>query len=155
MNHLMRASVRHVLTRRSQCTARLNFHSNVIAGTPKLLSHSRPQQTLRAGVPTISVLARAFSESKHDSDSDEIIEEEAPSVQTHLPATVAIPEVWPHLPMIATRQPVFPRFMKILEISNPAMIDLIRRKVTLKIVIPSRHPIPISQFSSTFQRRSS
>lgn len=36
---------------------------------------------------------------------------------THLPATVAIPEVWPHLPVIATRRnPVFPRFMKIVEV---------------------------------------
>lgn len=35
----------------------------------------------------------------------------------HLPATVAVPEVWPHLPVIATRRnPVFPRFMKIIEV---------------------------------------
>lgn len=77
--------------------------------------------------------ARHFADSKHDSD-DEIEEElvgETP-VQTHLPATVAIPEVWPHLPLIATRRnPVFPRFMKILEVSDPALIDLLRRKVKL------------------------
>lgn len=49
-----------------------------------------------------------------------------------LPATVAVPEVWPHLPLLATRRnPVFPRFMKILEVSNPMVIDLIRRKVRL------------------------
>lgn len=37
--------------------------------------------------------------------------------QNHLPATVAIPEVWPHVPVIAMkRNPVFPRFMKILEV---------------------------------------
>lgn len=37
---------------------------------------------------------------------------------THLPATVAVPEVWPHLPVIATRRnPVFPRFMKIIEVN--------------------------------------
>lgn len=37
---------------------------------------------------------------------------------SQLPATVAIPEVWPHLPVIATRRnPVFPRFMKIIEVS--------------------------------------
>jgi hypothetical protein len=39
-------------------------------------------------------------------------------IHTHLPATVAIPDVWPYLPCIATsRNPVFPRFMKILEVS--------------------------------------
>ncbi|CAH2049591.1 unnamed protein product, partial [Iphiclides podalirius] len=49
-----------------------------------------------------------------------------------LPATVAVPEVWPQVPVIAiNRNPVFPRFIKLIEISNPALIDLIRRKVKL------------------------
>lgn len=40
------------------------------------------------------------------------------SPHSHLPATVAVPDVWPHLPVIATRRnPVFPRFMKIIEVS--------------------------------------
>lgn len=35
-----------------------------------------------------------------------------------LPATVAVPEVWPHLPVIAIpKDPVFPRFLKIVEVS--------------------------------------
>lgn len=64
---------------------------------------------------------------------DEIPSEDlAPEIDNHLPATVAIPEVWPHLPMLATkRNPVFPRFMKILEVTNPMLIDLLRRKVKL------------------------
>lgn len=46
--------------------------------------------------------------------SGETDEYQAP---TQLPATVAVPEVWPHLPVIATRRnPVFPRFMKIIEV---------------------------------------
>lgn len=48
------------------------------------------------------------------------IEEETTSdfIHTHLPAAIAIPDIWPHLPVIATkRNPVFPRFMKILEVS--------------------------------------
>lgn len=49
-----------------------------------------------------------------------------------LPATVVVPEVWPHLPVIAiNRNPVFPRFIKLIEISNPVLIDLIRRKIKL------------------------
>lgn len=36
----------------------------------------------------------------------------------NLPATLAVPEVWPHLPVIAIRKnPTFPRFMKIIEVS--------------------------------------
>ena len=49
-----------------------------------------------------------------------------------LPATVVVPEVWPHVPVIAiNRNPVFPRFIKLIELTNPALINLIRRKVKL------------------------
>ncbi|XP_063244437.1 lon protease homolog, mitochondrial-like isoform X2 [Bacillus rossius redtenbacheri] len=49
-----------------------------------------------------------------------------------LPATVVVPEVWPQLPLVAvSRNPVFPRFIKLIEISNPMLINLIRRKVKL------------------------
>ncbi|KAK7595172.1 hypothetical protein V9T40_001605 [Parthenolecanium corni] len=50
---------------------------------------------------------------------------------THsLPATMAVPEEWPHVPLIAiNRTLVFPRFIKLLEISDPPLIDLLRRKV--------------------------
>ncbi|XP_049826986.1 lon protease homolog, mitochondrial-like [Schistocerca gregaria] len=47
-----------------------------------------------------------------------------------LPTTVAVPEVWPNVPLIAVnRTPLFPRFIKIVEISNPQLVDLIRKKV--------------------------
>lgn len=58
---------------------------------------------------------------KSDEEAGEEIEVEKLSdfVHTHLPATVAIPEVWPYLPCVATsRNPLFPRFMKILEVSR-------------------------------------
>lgn len=36
---------------------------------------------------------------------------------SHLPATVAVPEVWPQVPVIAiNRNPVFPRFIKLIEV---------------------------------------
>ncbi|XP_014089309.2 lon protease homolog, mitochondrial isoform X1 [Bactrocera oleae] len=67
-------------------------------------------------------------EEELEADSTEYVVNKDPQ----LPATVAVPEVWPHLPLLATRRnPVFPRFMKILEVSNPIVIDLIRRKVKL------------------------
>ncbi|XP_058834753.1 lon protease homolog, mitochondrial isoform X1 [Topomyia yanbarensis] len=78
------------------------------------------------------ISSRTFC-TKRDQDEDEIdVEPEPVSFSNQLPATVAIPEVWPHLPVIAAkRNPVFPRFMKILEVTNPILIDLIRRKVKL------------------------
>ncbi|KAF0306415.1 Lon protease, mitochondrial [Amphibalanus amphitrite] len=49
-----------------------------------------------------------------------------------LPAAVTVPEVWPNLPVIAiNRNPVFPRFIKIVEVTNRSLMDLIRRKVKL------------------------
>lgn len=80
-----------------------------------------------------------YYSSKKEEEELEAIEAEAEAadnpadfLHTHLPATVAIPEVWPYLPCIAvSRNPVFPRFMKILEFSEPVLMDLIRRKVRL------------------------
>ncbi|XP_039434415.1 lon protease homolog, mitochondrial isoform X1 [Culex pipiens pallens] len=76
--------------------------------------------------------SRSFC-SKRDPEEDEsTLDPEPVPFTNQLPATVAIPEVWPHLPVIAAkRNPVFPRFMKILEVTNPMLIDLIRRKVKL------------------------
>lgn len=66
-----------------------------------------------SAAPTL--FARRSFCSKSDSSDDPLDHPDMPASQ--LPATVAIPEVWPHLPVIATRRnPVFPRFMKIIEV---------------------------------------
>lgn len=45
---------------------------------------------------------------------------------------VTVPEVWPQVPVIAiARNPVFPKFIKIVEVSDPHLVSLIRRKVKL------------------------
>lgn len=42
---------------------------------------------------------------------------EVRSSELNLPATMMVPEIWPTVPVIAiTRNPVFPRFIKILEV---------------------------------------
>lgn len=101
---------------------------------------SRPKQQLLSGsssnslmkhrglptAPTFYQFKFYSTKGKNGEEADAIEEEAEPEVDsapnfihTHLPATVAIPEVWPHLPCIATsRNPVFPRFMKILEVSS-------------------------------------
>ncbi|KAF2901371.1 hypothetical protein ILUMI_04810 [Ignelater luminosus] len=59
-------------------------------------------------------------------------EEDSYNTHTQLPATVVVPEVWPHVPVIAvSRNIVFPRFIKLIELTNPVLIELIRRKVKL------------------------
>lgn len=45
---------------------------------------------------------------------------------------MTVPDIWPLVPVIAvSRNPVFPKFIKIIEVSDPAIVDLIRRKVKL------------------------
>lgn len=70
---------------------------------------------------TSNLSYRSFS-TKNDSSDEEVLDEVNQgtpfSSGSILPATVAIPEIWPNLPVIATRRnPVFPRFMKILEVN--------------------------------------
>jgi Lon-like ATP-dependent protease len=76
---------------------------------------------------------RWYSNKKNeDEDIDVVAEAEiqdnpADFIHTHLPATVAVPEVFPYVPCIAvSRSPVFPRFMKIIELSEPVLMNLIR-----------------------------
>ncbi|XP_053977033.1 lon protease homolog, mitochondrial isoform X1 [Hylaeus volcanicus] len=76
---------------------------------------------------------RSFATKKY-SDKDPPSENDGDQMEdpASLPATVVVPEVWPHVPVIAiNRNPVFPRFIKLIELSNPILMDLIRRKVKL------------------------
>lgn len=82
-------------------------------------------------------LSRSFSSQKSGGDSassqggDKYDPPDEPP-QTSLPASVVVPEVWPQVPLIAiNRNPVFPRFIKLIEITDPALIEIIRRKVRL------------------------
>ena len=49
-----------------------------------------------------------------------------------VPATQTVPDVWPTVPVIAlNKHPVFPKFIKIVEITNPTLMEILRRKVRL------------------------
>ncbi|KAG5850812.1 hypothetical protein ANANG_G00086400 [Anguilla anguilla] len=55
----------------------------------------------------------------------------APPQMTAL-TPMLVPEVFPNVPLIAvSRNPVFPRFIKIIEVKNKQLVDLLRRKVRL------------------------
>ncbi|KAI1301831.1 Lon protease -like protein, mitochondrial [Halotydeus destructor] len=110
--------------------------------TSSLLNLSRHKPSNRLTFDSLNVLrnsrnviaSRAFC-SKSD-NPEEVVEAVEDATVDPLPqgtlATVTVPEVWPQLPVIAvSRNPVFPKFIKIIEISNPHLIQLIRRKVKL------------------------
>ncbi|XP_034480876.1 lon protease homolog, mitochondrial isoform X2 [Drosophila innubila] len=89
------------------------------------------------GAASVAQTQRFFSRKRGDPEDDMMAEAEPELLADHrdsqqLPATVAVPDVWPHVPMLAMRRnPLFPRFMKIVEVSNPIIMDLLRRKVKL------------------------
>ncbi|XP_034565997.1 lon protease homolog, mitochondrial [Notolabrus celidotus] len=46
--------------------------------------------------------------------------------------TMMVPEIFPNVPLVAvSRNPVFPRFIKIIEVKNKELMELLRRKVRL------------------------
>ncbi|XP_012223862.2 lon protease homolog, mitochondrial isoform X1 [Linepithema humile] len=78
------------------------------------------------------VSVRFFATKRYSDPPSDGNGEQPADYPASLPATVVVPEVWPHVPVIAiNRNPVFPRFIKLIEISNPILIDLIRRKIKL------------------------
>jgi len=49
-----------------------------------------------------------------------------------VPATQTVPDIWPVVPIVAVnRHPVFPKFIKIIEVSDPKLVKILRRKVKL------------------------
>lgn len=83
-------------------------------------------------VQTRYFATKSGDSSNSDDQSRPPPEEENYNSPAQLPATVVVPEVWPHVPVIAVnRNIVFPRFIKLIELTNPSLIELIRRKVKL------------------------
>lgn len=82
-----------------------------------------------------------------DDDDDPSIREEITSNGKDQPVTIfsessssgalsttTVPDRFPHVPLLAVnRNPVFPRFIKMIEVKDPRLVELIRRKVRLSM----------------------
>ncbi|CAG7833241.1 unnamed protein product, partial [Allacma fusca] len=112
------------------------------------ISSSSQQLTFLPGAPVVRTDLRCYSSQKNDNKDDDdpsnpsakskdVPEEAEPEVKPLpppstllLPATVTIPEEWPQVPVIAVaRNPVFPRFIKIIEVTDPRLVEILRNKV--------------------------
>ncbi|XP_051550641.1 lon protease homolog, mitochondrial-like [Myxocyprinus asiaticus] len=74
------------------------------------------------------------AENSSGSAGDESGGDEGPYTPPQMTALtpMLVPEVFPNVPIIAVnRNPVFPRFIKIIEVKNKQLMDLLRRKVRL------------------------
>ncbi|XP_062620943.1 lon protease homolog, mitochondrial-like isoform X1 [Saccostrea cucullata] len=74
---------------------------------------------------------RAYS-SQQSSGEAEDGETPPPQGPQYLPTPLTVPDYFPRVPVLAVnRNPVFPKFSKMLEIKDPDLMDLLRRKVKL------------------------
>lgn len=63
---------------------------------------------------------------------DEVDEEVAENMQKSVPSTSTVPDFFPKVPLIATSFPVFPKFMKVFEITDPKLIKLLEWKLSMR-----------------------
>lgn len=72
----------------------------------------------------------AESSGAADGDGGDEAPDSPPQMSALTP--MLVPEVFPNVPLIAVnRNPVFPRFIKIIEVKNKQLMELLRRKVRL------------------------
>jgi len=95
----------------------------------------RKPLSLQRPVQLASILRHCSSNSNDPPESlGEYIQVEGTgeNVTSQVPSTVTIPDVWPLVPIIAVnRHPVFPKFIKIVEVTDQRLMDILRRKVKL------------------------
>lgn len=139
-----------------QCARRLLSSGNSAAGTLPLIRHNvtATQSTWLGKSPfsglwhrrvRVAVLRRYCSAGNggdHEDETEEVEGEASDDtamglVAPAMPAEgtvapISIPEVFPDVPVLTmNRNPLFPRFVKMMEITDKALIALIRRKVKL------------------------
>lgn len=104
-------------------------NSRLLSSYSGLGLHSRVcsyNNGLLPSVRQVSNIRLYSTDNKNDApEEDHTVKDETPLFTSQLPATVAVPEVWPQVPVIAiNRNPVFPRFIKLIEVSSLSSILL-------------------------------
>lgn len=97
------------------------------------LQESRRQLLLTAR-RALSSLPGSSGNGQDDGSAARPEEDFGPITQT-LPATVVVPEVWPNVPLVAiSRNPVFPRFIKLIEVRNRILLYQLSDSISLNIL---------------------
>lgn len=115
----------------TMATNRQQFHSSQlkysIESKPAVVSSNKCIKSVSScAKESINITSRYYcsNNNKPEPEEEAIIEDTSADNSEyvvrdvgHLPATVAVPEVWPHVPLVpVSRNPIFPRFMKIIEV---------------------------------------
>lgn len=76
-----------------------------------------------------------FLDSDSDSDDDGLEQfmaaQRQKSKKNRLPAIDTIPDYYPKVPILVSAYPLFPKFMKVFEVTEPELMKLIKLKVTI------------------------
>jgi hypothetical protein len=138
LNHLLRSNNLN-FTKYTRSIASLN-----LSGQHQILPNSLNSTAYFNQKNQFHTTIRCF-ENKNDPPDDSADNPNDPSSTSPPPippplptmnalAPIQIPDVFPKVPLVAVaRNPLFPRFVKMLEITNKDLIDLIRRKVNLNM----------------------
>lgn len=126
-----------LLLRNGVLHSQRNTSARVLQSVTKVASHNKPVQRLCYSVQSLrnaricgnsnvphplrlqvgSVRLYSAGNKNDPQEEEPEIKDDTPIFSNHLPATVAVPEVWPQVPVIAiNRNPVFPRFIKLIEV---------------------------------------
>ena len=89
-------------------------------------------------IQTFSTTCINFNNDNNTNDNnkegeDFIIEQPQPQANSNnVPATQIVPEIYPIVPLVTVnRNPLFPKFVKLVEISDEKMVKMLRTKVRL------------------------
>lgn len=107
------------ITSNSPCyTSRIGEVSGITARNRLVLGNTHGKILFHWEKTLVSCCRHFSTKQGEGSDAEHAPPPEDDGYNTQLPATVAVPEVWPHLPVIAiSRNIVFPRFIKLIEVS--------------------------------------
>lgn len=115
---------------------RSKFHSPVIGGYQSWRNYSarKPSNNnnnpASAGSNDDNHLYEDDDFDVYSSDDDNDEKKEAVN-KWGVPSTTTVPDHFPRVPIIVTHYPVFPKFMKVFEVSDPKLIKLLEYKLSI------------------------
>ena len=81
---------------------------------------------------SINVFRKSLFSSKIPDDNESNPKLETPNPEDKSLSTQKVPENFPNVPLIAIHSwPLFPKFVKMIEITDPSLINLLRRRIRL------------------------
>ena len=126
-----RSNIKETPTIRSYSTSLTTKFVGVNKSKNGLLNLNRQRINFKEVMSTVRFCSKSASDDPEIADDIESVDVVEPGIGA-LSVPFQVPDVFPQVPVIAvSRNPVFPKFIKLVEVSDPSLVSLIRRKVKL------------------------